>query len=194
MFLISFYITAQLRSNFFNKQDSHEKLVPLSNTFKEIKHLSINRWVGIDGLLAVSQSDKLNFTFFLSAWKEKKKIRSNSFYIKNFFSKFSYPDKTQENLNIVITPGLIAFLSYSGSILFVFFSVFFLVLICIYIENLFYVFSGFNIVLSNIIGYALAYRLIHFGYIPSNIINFLFSFFVTLLIVYLISRLIWKKK
>ena len=163
-FLISFYSVKQFRSSYFYKPNSSSNVVSITETIKEIKHLSINRWVGIDGLLSVSQSSKLNFAFFLSAWKEQKEVRNKSFYINHFFNRFKYSDQQRENINIVITPGLIAFLLYSGSLFFIFFSLFFLILICSFIEKTFYILSFGNIILSNIIGYSIAVRLIHFGY------------------------------
>lgn len=192
-FFISFYSVKQLRSSYFYKSNNNINSVSATQAINEIKHLSINRWVGIDALLAVSQSNKLNFSFFLSAWKERKELKNNSFYINHFFKFFKYSDDEKANVNIVITPGLIAFLLYSGSTFLVFFSVFFLVLICVFIEKTFLMFSFGNIILSHIIGYALALRLIHFGYVPSNTINFLISFLLTLWGVYIMSKIIWKK-
>ena len=192
-FFISFYSVKQLRSSFFYKQNSYLNAVSMTETINEIKYLLINRWVGIDALLSVSQSNKLNFAFFLSAWKEQKEVRNNSFYINHFFNSFKYSDQEEANVNIVITPGLIAFLLYSGSAFLIFFSVFFIILISVSIENFFYLLSFGNIILSNIIGYSLALRLIHFGYVPSNTINFSISFLVTLFGVYIMSKIIWKK-
>jgi hypothetical protein len=192
-FLISFYSVKQLRFSFFYKPNNNINSVSMTEAINEIKHLSINRWVGIDALLSVSQSNKLNFSFFLSAWKERKEVRNNSFYINHFFKSFKYSDDEKANVNIVITPGLIAFLLYSGSAFVVFFSVLFLVLICVFIEKTFFMFSFGNIILSHIIGYALALRLIHFGYVPSNTINFLISFLLTLCGIYIMSKIIWKK-
>jgi len=192
-FLISFYSTTKFRNNFFYKSSSNLNIPTITETIDVIKYLSINRWVGIDALLAVSQSNILNFKFFLSAWKEQKELRNYSFYIDHFFNNFKYSDQEEANVNVVITPGIIAFLLYSGSAFFVFFSVFFLILICVFIEKTFFIFSFGNIILSNIIGFSLAYRLIHFVYIPGNTINFLISFLVTLFGVYIISKIIWKK-
>jgi hypothetical protein len=192
-FFISFYSVKQLRSSFFHKPNSHSNAVSMTETINEVKYLLINRWVGIDALLSVSQSNKLNFAFFLSAWKEQKEVRNNSFYINHFFNSFKYSDQEEANVNIVITPGLIAFLLYSGSAFLIFFSVFFIILISVSIEKFFYLLSFGNIILSNIIGYSLALRLIHFGYVPSNTINFSISFLVTLFGVYIMSKIIWKK-
>jgi hypothetical protein len=167
--------------------------ITFSSIYSDIISLSINRWVGIDALLAVSQNKNLSFNLFLSAWQEEKNIKKKSFYIDNFFSRFNYTGFEKKNLNIVITPGIVAFLYYSGSALFVFFFIIFLILICLAIEMLFFYYSLGNIILANIIGYALSVRFIHFGYIPFNSINFLLSFLITFFIIYFLTKIIQKK-
>ena len=186
---ISFFFVNQLRYSNFQKPENIKSL-KIETAIFEAFHLSVNRWVGIDGLLSVSQSKDLSYDFFVSSLDEKKEIRNKSFYINNFFKNFKYSEKENDTLNIVITPGLIAFLYYSGSIFFVCISIFTLILFCSLIEKLFLYFSGKNIILSNLIGYTLAMRLIHFGYVPYNTINFLLSFIITLIGVYFLTKLI----
>ena len=164
----------------------------INKTYNEIISLSIHRWVGIDSLLAVSQNKNLNFKFFLSSFNEKKNIKKKSFYIDNFFTKFKYDKAEKKNLNRIITPGIVAFLYYSGSLFFVFISMILIILFCIYIEKLFYDFSMKNIILANIIGYALSIRLIHFGYVPLNTLNFLFSFFLTFVLINFAMNIVRK--
>lgn len=197
IFLIIFFLTIFLVENFrikkFNKIYETSKF-SVSKVYNEILYLSMYRWVGIDALLSVSQSNDLNFKFFLSSFNENKKIKEKSFYIENFFKDFKYDKNEKENLNRVITPGIVAFLYYSGSLSLVFFGMILLVLACVFIEKLFYVFSMNNIVLTNIIGYIVASRIAHFGYVPVNILYFLFSLIVTLLIIYIFMKLIIQKK
>jgi hypothetical protein len=193
IFFLSIYSSAKLRSAQFYETDKSEVPITFSSIYSDIISLSINRWVGIDALLAVSQNKNLSFNLFLSAWQEEKNIKKKSFYIDNFFSRFNYTGFEKKNLNIVITPGIVAFLYYSGSALFVFFSIIFLILICLAIEMLFFYYSLGNIILANIIGYALSVRFIHFGYIPFNSINFLLSFLITFFIIYFLTKIIQKK-
>jgi hypothetical protein len=193
IFFLSIYSSVKLRSTKFYETDKSRVPITFSSIYSDIFSLSINRWVGIDALLAVSQNKNLSFNFFLSAWQEEKNINKKSFYIDNFFSRFNYSGFEKKNLNIVITPGIVAFLYYSGSALFVFFAILFLILICSAIEMLFFYYSLGNIILANIIGYALSVRFIHFGYIPFNSINFLLSFLITFFIIYFLTKIIQKK-
>lgn len=134
----------------------------------------------------------MNFEFFLSSLKEKQNIRNKSFYIENFFTKFKYDSVEKKILNRVITPGIVAFLYYSGSLFFVSVSMIIIILVCIIIEKLFYDFSMKNIILANIIGFALSMRVVHFGYVPLNILNFLFSFILTLIFTYFVMKIVCK--
>jgi hypothetical protein len=193
IFFLSIYLTTKLRNNQFYLPNSSQTQITLASTFYDISSLAVNRWVGIDSLLAVSQSTNLNFNFLLSAWNEKKNINQKSFYTSNFLKRFEYTGFEKENLNIVITPGIVAFLYYSGSAVFVFFAVLILILICSSIEILFYRYSLGNIILANIIGYALAVRFVHFGYLPINTMNFLLSLVLTFLFIYFFSNSICKK-
>jgi hypothetical protein len=190
---LSIYFVERLRNKNFYNLEEPILFLNIKKTFNEIISLSIHRWAGIDALLAVSQNNNLNFKFFLSSFKETTNIMNKSFYIDNFFTKFKYDSAEKKNLNRVITPGIVAFLYYSGSLFFVFFSMILLILICIYIEKLFYDFSMKNIILASIIGYALSMRIIHFGYVPANTLNFLFSFFVTFLFIYFVIKIVKKK-
>jgi hypothetical protein len=192
MFFISIYSVTKFRNIKYYNSNITQASVNATSTFKEILLLSTKRWVGIDGLLAVSQSNKLNFSFFISSLGEKLDAGKKSFYVENFYSKFEFNKSLKKNTNHVITPGIVSFLYYTGSAVFVFFGILILILICISIEKLFYHFSVGNTILANIVGYSLAIRFIHFGYVPLNIFNFLLSFFLTLIFVFVINKFIIK--
>ena len=191
---LSIYSVSKIRNFKFDKIHNNQLPITITSTFSNFFSLSINRWVGIDALLAVSQNKKLSYEFFLSSWKEKHDIQNKSFYIDNFFSRFKYSGFESENLNIVITPGIVAFLYYSGSEIFVFFTIIFLIIACSLVEKLFYITSLRNIILANIIGVALSIRFIHFGYVPVNTINFFLSFLLTFFIIFILMNFIKKKK
>ena len=193
IFFLSIHLVTKLRNQEFYTNNTAQSQQTIASTYSHIIYLSVNRWVGIDALLAVSQSKNLNFDFFISAWKEDKVITKKSVYTENFLKVYNKGENEKENLNLIVTPGIVAFLYYSGSIFFVFFSIIILILTCSLIEVLFYRISVGNIILANIIGLTLAIRIIHFGYIPSNIFNFLISFFLTLIFVYFVRKLLFKK-
>jgi hypothetical protein len=197
LFLIFFFVSIYSVNKFRNikhyDDDRYKPSITIVQTFSEILKLSINRWVGIDALLSVSQSKMTNFDFFFLAWKEKVDNKKIPFYSENFNSKYHGHNDSAKNSSIsIVTPGIVAFLYYSGSIIFVFFSILILILFCLFIEKLFYYFSCKNIILTNIIGYVLASRVVHFGYTPSNTLNFLLSIVFSLIFILTITNSLKK--
>ena len=187
---ISYSIVFNLRTqNFLNENSYNFEPIKIVNEFA---YVATHRWVGIDSLMSVVMSEKTGFKLFSSSLSEKINHREASFYMKNFFTSFRFEKDSNSKLNTVILPGIVAYLLYADSLMFLFFSVIFLILLSTSIEMLFLKLSRGNAILSSIIGYALAMRLIHFGYIPLNTIPYLISFIITLLFVALISKIIWK--
>ena len=187
---LAFYTVTQLRNLNFVKTEFYQPK-SIETTVSELLSLSVNRWVGIDALLSVSQNENISFEFFKSSLSEKKQFRKGSFYIDNFYQNFENTEK--ENFNVVITPGLIPFLYYTGSVIFVFISMIIIIIFCSLIEKIFFLFSAKNEILINVIGYAMAVRVTHFGYLPYNTFNYLLSLLITLFFVYILSLVIWKK-
>ena len=188
---ISYAIVFNLRVQNFNDKNTYN-FEPIK-IVNEFTYVVAHRWVGIDSLMSVAMKNKkTSFKFFTSSFSEKINHREESFYMKHFFTSFRFEKDANSNLNTVILPGIIAYLLYADSLMFLFFSVIFLILLSASIEMLFLKLSRGNAILSSIIGYALAMRLVHFGYLPLNTIPFLLSFIITLLFVALISKIIWK--
>lgn len=197
---LSIYLTSHLRNKNYNFVKGK---VSINSQYELFKELAILRWVGIDGVLAVSQKKNKNFELFYESIKESKsKNFYDSFYINNFFQKAKidtieeeiYHNNHKENVFWIVTPGIVAFLSYSGSKIFLFFSLSTIIILLIFLERFFLIFSGYNYILTNIIGFSLSFRLIHFGYLPSNSIKFLLSYLITLFLLYILFKLVWDTK
>ena len=199
-FIIGFFFVENLRGKKFVFSTNNNRLPNYSYTYNDINNsilkiskLATTRWVGIDSLLSVSSSDNKSFDLFLSSLLEEKKHKKPSFYMEHFFKSFKFEENLNANLNTVILPGLIAFLYYSGSYVFVIIGIIFFILLFSSIELIFLKFSNTNNLLGSIIGFTLAWRLAHFGYLPINTLQFLFSFFLTFIIVFLIFKFVWKR-
>ena len=200
LFIISFFIVDNLRykkfqfnSNNYISNNHTFNYEVIKNSFIKISSLAATRWVGIDSLLSVSNYDDKSISLFISSLSEKKDIKKQSFYMKHFFKSFIFEEDSNPNLNTVILPGIIAFLYYSGSYIFVGLGVIFFIFLFSFIEFIFFKFSNNNNILASIIGFSLAWRLSHFGYLPLNTFQFLFSFFLTFIIVLSITKFVWKK-
>jgi hypothetical protein len=100
----------------------------LKNTISLNHFLSLAtyRWVGIDGVMSVvSRSDILSFKLFKKSFLDRFDITSSQFYEKTFNLTNTV---ITPNIKGNILPGMIAFLYYSGSLLFVFISI---VILCL---------------------------------------------------------------
>jgi hypothetical protein len=130
----------------------------------EMRVLIFNRFVGIDSLISVARSKNLNLELLIDSTKYKKKDKG--FYENEFLIEHESENNLQKNL--VIVPGIIAYLYYSGSIILVMAFFFTIYLFMIFLEFLTLRLSNNNLILTSVIGNILAYRLIHFGYMPYN--------------------------
>lgn len=204
LFFISLLIVSKIRqqNNFPVGHQVHDYLPtiknqnililePLNNVVKEVNQilfLIAGRWVGIDSLMAVQSKENKGYWLLEESFKEKFNY-SNSFYenkIKG--SVFNY--KVEPKIYTIYVPGIVSYLYYTGSVLFVFFGIIFLNFFCSLIELFSYRMSKCNLIFSSLIGNVLAYRLAHFGYMPLNSYKILIAILINILILYYIFKVI----
>ena len=90
----------------------------------------------------------------------------------------------------VFLPGVIAFFSYHGSLVFLFTSLFLLHFFTSFIEKFALSLSFNSKIFSSFVGFTLAYRLIHFGYVPKNSYMLLAAIVISMFGIFIISKLI----
>ena len=90
----------------------------------------------------------------------------------------------------MILPGIISFLSYPGSKIFLLVSCILIFLFCASIEIIAKKLSYNSVIFSSLVGYVLGYRLIHFGYLPKQSYLLIGAIFLTIFIVFLSKTLI----
>ncbi len=204
LFLISLLIVSKIRqANDFPvghevhnylptlEKDSNIISEPINDIILEMNQiifLIAGRWVGIDSLMAVQSFENKGIYLIYESLNEKFDY-NNSFYenkIKNSYFTF----KSEPKVYTIYVPGIVGYLYYSNSILFVFISIVLISFFCALIELLSYKISESNIIFSSLIGNVLAYRLAHFGYMPLNSYKLIFAIFLNLLILYLIFKVI----
>ena len=190
---ISIFNNLELNNNYEQKNDN---LFFFNN--KELLYLAANRWVGIDSVLAVVGKKKiLSFKLLNNSFKEKFSKYNTSFYEETFSILNEHHNNKSINPNLikgVILPGIIAFLFYSGSFIFLFVSLFFLTFISSFIEYLSFKFTNFNMIFSALIGQTIAYRWIHFGYIPMNSYLLFSSIILTIFLIFFLFNIFNLKK
>ena len=100
-------------------------------------------------------------------------------------------DHYQKNSSIKgnTLPGLMAFLFFSGSYVFLFFSIILFSFFATLLEYLIYKSTNKNLIASGLIGMVIAYRFAHFGYLPSRS-YLLFGSIICLVILFFLVKFI----
>ena len=205
LFYISVFSVNYIRANFFYvgksaefAKDKKENMIiekkrkkydTISKNNSEILYLLINRWVGIDGVMAVSSKEEiLSKKFLLDSFRERPNIDGPTLYELKF--NLEYLDDSRHlysNVKGNTLPGIIAFLYYSGSSFFLFFGFFVLTILASSIEYFSFKMSGRNLIFSSLIGQIIAFRFIHFGYLPHQSYLLFGTIIVTIFMLYILK-------
>lgn len=151
--------------------------------------LFIDRWVGIEGVLAVSSSPKVGMDLWMQAWKEIYSDYGTSFYDLNLI-KSPYLEMDATKNHYISLPGIIAFLFYPGSFLFLFGMMFLTGVIGAAIEIFVYKFGGKNLILCSLLAQVVAFRFASFGYVPSQTYLLFGTLFFNVIIIYGVDKLL----
>ena len=164
----------------------------LSKSFYRFNHLVLKRWVGIDSMLLITQNKELlSLDLFKQSLNEKFDAKSPSFYEGTF--NILPPDyyKIDSNRKGNTLPGLVTFLFFSGSYIFLIFMMMFFCLIASIFEYLIFRLTFNNILASGLIGMVISYRYAHFGYLPSQS-YLLFGSIIGIMLLLFVIRLFHK--
>jgi hypothetical protein len=131
--------------------------------------LFIDRWVGIEGVLAVSSSDKLGWAIWREAWQEKFDESAFSLYDRVFVSAhYASSDVNTSRNHFVNLPGLIAFLYFPGSLLFLFLAALCAGMFAAVLEFVTFRLCDGNWILCSLFAQVIAFRYASFGYVPGQ--------------------------
>ena len=164
----------------------------LNKSIYRFKYLLIHRWVGIDSMLLINKHrDKLSLSLLKNSIKEKFDPNSISFYERTFkiYPEDHYSSISQRKGNTL--PGLIAFLFFSGSYVFLFFMVMCFSLVAFIFEYLIFKSTSKNLFASALIAMVVSYRFAHFGYLPAQS-YLLFGSLIGVIIIFFVVRFIAK--
>jgi hypothetical protein len=203
-FYLSVLTVNYLRANiFFIKQDSKKtfqsdeisdlgmvkKYSTIKTGTKEFLSISINRWVGIDAMVAVESFEEKSFAFFKQSFADKFDKNKYPYYEKNIQKRVKSRDNSIRYG--ITTPGIFAFSYYTGSQVFVFITIFLVSILLLTFEKLIFLIFN-NLILCSVMSQVLAYRLIHFGYMPQNTYMLLTSILITIMGLFLLKKLLEK--
>ena len=131
--------------------------------------LFIDRWIGIEPVMAISASSDLGWSVWREVWNERFQEGTLSLYDRKFIdSPYKRHDFGKTGNHFVSLPGIIAFLFYPGSLPFLFVTLFACALLAAAFEVLSYRLVRGNMVLAALIGQVIAFRYASFGYVPSQ--------------------------
>lgn len=153
--------------------------------------LFLDRWVGIEGVLAVSSYPQLGWNLWNEAWREVYKPQM-SFYDANLVTS-TYRETDMTKHHYIALPGIVAFCFYPGSYAFLFVCMFVLAWIAVCIEIVAFKLGGGNLILCALLGQVVAYRYMHYGYVPSQSYLLFGSIFLNLFLIYTARNLISRR-
>lgn len=148
-------------------EKSKDAQAPLDMTIDTAASLLVDRWVGMEGVMAVSSYPQLGWSVWKQAWQEVYNENVLSFYDKNFIDS-AYKNTDTSKFHFVSLSGIIAFLFYPGSYLFVFAVMSLLGAGAALIEIFVYKVGGKNVILCSLFAQVVAYRFMSFGYVPAQ--------------------------
>ena len=149
----------------------------------------INRWVGIDSLINVSNSNNLGFEILIKAFKEKKSNSGNSFYETTFSLENKKHSFSSNNVYVKgnTLPGLFTFLYYSGSLVFLLISIFILNVFFIFLEKKIFLISNKNLIFVAFFSHCIVNRMFSFGYAPRDSYLFIISLLLSVILIYFLE-------
>ena len=150
----------------------------------------INRWIGIDSLILVSSSKNKGYDLFFRALKENKVQVDYTFYEKEFglVDVKTNVDTGKTIMKGNTLPGIISFLYYTGSPIFLLLSIMLIFFLFNFLENFLRQVTNNNLVFMCFISNMIATRLFHFGYAPKDTYLFLISILLSILFLILLMR------
>ena len=151
--------------------------------------LFLDRWVGIEGVMAVVGSKNKGWEVFKEAVFERFDKSANAFYDQKFVVS-AYDNSRNDGLHFVSLPGYIAFLFYPGSYLFLFCAVFVFSMIAAIFEYVVYCLGGKNLVFCALIAQVIAFRYTSFGYVPLQSYMLFGSILLNVLILFFFDKLL----
>lgn len=187
LFLVSVYIVNYLRSVDYHSTIATDNAALIQNAQNMTTPLFIDRWVGMEGVMAVSSYPNLGWDVWTKALNESYNENKTSFFDNNFIES-PYIDTDKSKHHFISLPGIIAFFFYPGSFLFLFVSMFLLGTLAALIEKMVFRLGGKNLILCSLIAQVIAFRFASFGYVPKQSYLLFGALVLNVLIIYIIDK------
>jgi hypothetical protein len=193
LFTISVYTVNYFRAS---KWESGESASPtVSILTHKVGPLLSDRWVGVEGVMAVSFSPELGWKLWRDAWQEKFMIGQLSLYDTKFIeSPYKHLTDAEKTIkHFVSLPGVVAFMFYPGSFIFLFAGLIVIGLVASFFEIAAFYLAGQNLVLCSLVGQVVAYRLACFGYVPGQSYLLFIAILLNLILIFFAEQILrWR--
>ena len=183
------YFVAPSAETFTSKFFVSKTFMPESalKSIRKIQTLFLDRWVGMEGVMAVSSYPDLGWGIWKKAWAERYSHSGTSMYDLTFIeSQYLRIDLSKHHF--IGMPGILAFFYYPGSYPFLFFSMLLLGFLGAFIEISLYKISGGNIILCSLMVQVVASRYAHFGYVPYQSYLLFGSIYLNVLLLFFLNK------
>jgi hypothetical protein len=193
LFAVSVTSVNLLRAGMFDTREPETVASAVAAVSAISPPLFVDRWVGIEGVMAVSSSDKLGWALWREAWQEKFDEGAFSLYDQSFVSAhYASSDINKSRNHFVNLPGLIAFLYYPGSLAFLFLATVFAGLVAAGLESATFRFCEKNWILCSLFAQVIAFRYASFGYVPGQSYLLFGTLILNGFLIYAVDSLLYK--
>jgi len=171
-----------------DKNDLLEELLYQLRTgwVKQVLSLSIDRWIGLEGVMAVVSYEEKSFNFMFDALIEKRYSDTVTKYQEVCQSKYIYTDNN--TWQFASLPGSVAFLYFSGSALIVFLGMCLFSVLVQCAEGVIYHLTK-NPILCALLGGVFANWVAQFGITPRQDIPYYFMIFLAVLFISSVQKI-----
>ncbi len=164
-----YYSNVPLKSMLIGPSGSYNGLV---NSLIGLKRFSVDRWVGLDGVMAVSSYPKKSNELFLQDLTEHGEIGKSTLYQEICQSNYRFMDMSK--YQFASLPGAVAFFYFTGHWWAVYLGMFFLVLLLLASERLVMIFTS-NPLLGALWGISTANAVAQMGIAPRGLLIYFFE-------------------
>ena len=154
--------------------------------FLKVLSLSVDRWVGLEGIMAVVSYPNKGRALIIDAFVEKRTLGGVTKYQEIANSKYQWVDSNV--WQFASLPGAVAFLYFSGSFWIILFGMILFAFLVQFLEFLIYKGTR-NPILCSLLGVSLANYVAQFGIAPAQGSVYLFMIFVGILAIVIVQNL-----
>ena len=154
--------------------------------FLKVLALSVDRWVGLEGVMAVVSYPNKGRALIIDTFIEKRTLGEVTRYQEIANSKYQWVDSNV--WQFASLPGAVAFLYFSGSFWIVLFGMILFAFLVQFLEFLIYKGTR-NPILCSLLGVSIANNVTQFGIAPAQGSVYLFMIFVGILAIVIVQNL-----